>query len=64
MGSVDETTKMFRDRLRDCIQGAFLSMAVSTGVKLGIFEIKASLDEPKTSQEIAHIGRFKERYTK
>ena len=61
MGHTEETAKMFRERLQSSIQGAFVSMAISTGVKLELFDMMASFDEPKTSEEIATFGHFKER---
>ena len=57
----EETAKMFRERLQSSIEGAFVSMAISTGVKLELFDMMASFDDPKTSEEIATFGHFKER---
>ena len=62
MSHKEEATGMLKERLQNCIQGAFLSMAISTGVKLGLFDLMASFTEPKSAKEIATCGHFKERY--
>ena len=48
--------------LGNMVVNSFPALAVGLGSKLGLFELLATFDSPKTSQEIADAGNFKERF--
>ena len=58
----EETEDGFAKRIGQTLNEGFTALGISLGSKLGIFDLMISFDQPKTSQEIADAGGFKERY--
>jgi len=56
-----DTREAFRQRLQDIHNGGALSIAISLGHRLGLFDVMAALP-PSTSQEVAAAARLDERY--
>ncbi len=57
-----DTIEKFSEKMNDLIMSGFTALSVAVGSKIGLFELMAQMDEPKTSQQIADAGDFKERY--
>ena len=57
----EETEAGFAQRVGQTINEGFTALGITLGSKLGIFDLMISFDQPKTSQEIADAGGFKER---
>ena len=57
----EETESGFAHRLSQSLNDGFSALGTALGSKLGLFDLMISFDEPKTSQEIADAGGFKER---
>jgi len=58
----EETEAEFAQRMNVAINEGFMTLGLAIGSKLGLFDLLISFDKPKTSQEIADAGGFKERY--
>ncbi len=56
-----ETEKMFADRFSEMIFSSVTGLAVAMGIETGLFQVMIATDTPRTSQEIADAGSFKER---
>ena len=62
VGNNEETEVAFATRIGQTLNEGFSALGISLGSKLGLFDLMISFDKPKTSQEIADAGGFKERY--
>lgn len=63
--SANETEADFATRCTEIVEHGFLCMAINIGHKLGLFDLMGTLaseTNPKTSEQIAEAGQFKERY--
>ncbi|PIK39064.1 hypothetical protein BSL78_24091 [Apostichopus japonicus] len=59
-----ETSEDFAARVGKIMVHGFTSFGISLGHEVGLFDVLADMKEPKTSQEIADAGNFKERYVR
>ena len=57
-----QSAEAFTLRIADIVGDSLVCMSVAMGIETGLFKAMISLgEEPKTSQEIADAGNFKER---
>ena len=61
MASEDEKRAKFTEKVSQVITNGYLSLALATGHKSGLFETLASFDEPKTCEEISAASGCKQR---
>ncbi|XP_038079119.1 ubiquinone/menaquinone biosynthesis C-methyltransferase UbiE-like [Patiria miniata] len=60
-----ETAEEFLASMEKNLVGGMVGLGVAMGMETGLFDVMISLGgEPKTSQEIADAGNFKERYVR
>ncbi|XP_071846087.1 S-adenosylmethionine-dependent methyltransferase Rv2258c-like [Apostichopus japonicus] len=59
-----ETSDDFAARVGKIMVHGFTSFGICLGHQVGLFDVLADMKEPKTSQEIADAGNFKERYVR
>ena len=58
-----ETSEEFVENVKRNLLGGMVGIVVAIGMETGLFDVLISLEgKPKTSQEIADAGNFKERY--
>ncbi len=58
-----EDTAAFNTKVTQMTASSITVLSMAIGSKLGLFELMARLDKPKTAQEIADAGGFRERYS-
>ena len=57
-----ETAEEFLLCMEQKLRGGVVGLGIAVGMQTGLFEVMISMEgEPKTSQEIADAGNFKER---
>ncbi|PIK57178.1 hypothetical protein BSL78_05930 [Apostichopus japonicus] len=59
-----ETSEEFAARVGAILANGFASLGIALGHEVGLFNILSDMKEPKSSQEIADAGNFKERYVR
>ncbi|XP_078684586.1 S-adenosylmethionine-dependent methyltransferase Rv2258c-like [Branchiostoma floridae x Branchiostoma belcheri] len=59
-----ETADEFGLRMVKTVSSGFVTLAMSMGVRTGLFRHLASMDGPKTSAQIAEMANMKERYVR
>ena len=57
----DENAHDFQQRIGKQLAGGFISLGMALGSRLGLFDLMAKFDMPKTSLEIADAAGYKER---
>ncbi|XP_038060960.1 uncharacterized protein LOC119731772 isoform X1 [Patiria miniata] len=60
----NETEKDFNSRMRSIVNNGITCMTMALGFETGLFKLMISMETPKTCQEIADAGKFKERYVR
>ncbi len=55
-------TAAFKAKLTKITISSIPVLSLAVGSKLGLFDLMAQLDKPKTAQEIADAGGFRERF--
>ncbi|XP_022097455.1 uncharacterized protein LOC110982950 [Acanthaster planci] len=60
----NETEEEFTARISSKVESGLNCMSVAMGIETGLFRVMISLGEPKTCQDIADAGGYKERYVR
>ncbi|CAH1253810.1 Hypp1249 [Branchiostoma lanceolatum] len=60
----EETADEFGLRMVETVSSGFVTLAISMGVRTGLFSHLARMDGPKTSAQIADTANMKERYVR
>ncbi|XP_033647182.1 uncharacterized protein LOC117306783 [Asterias rubens] len=60
----EETALGFSSLVGAKVSDGLLSLAIAVGKDTGLFDVMISFHQPKTCQEIADAGKYKERYVK
>ena len=58
---VDENAQDFYQHISKQLTGSFVMLGMALGSRLGLFDLMAKFDKPKTSLEIAEVAGYKER---
>ncbi len=58
---VTESSEQFAMKVHGHVMSSYIGIGIAFGDHLGLFEVLATLDEPKSAAEIATLAKLKER---